>query len=207
MIVTTERFHWPAQKESSSNHVLPQHPHPPAGESSNRQGPCIASQLAHAERFSQKKKKKNTHLCYFAEHIPWQQLFCFCEWQLTDNSMWAAKIFPLHCLSPKLITVRLYWQQNQRQSGMRGWWCWEGGRGGVLFLFHHIPTHHSLKPYGLVLIHFRLSKSGTAKRLFESKENVQLPLADTQERIANSSLMQSNSQGCAATSKTRKVWG
>lgn len=90
-----------------------QPPRPPGRGSSNRQGPCIVSQLAHAERFSQ----KNTHLRYFVEHIPWQQLFCFCEWQLTDNSMWAAKIFPLHCLSPKLITVRLRWQRNQRQDG------------------------------------------------------------------------------------------
>ncbi len=91
-----------------------QHPRPLSRESSNRQGPCIVSQLAHAEKFSQ----KNTHLRYFVEHIPWQQLFCFCEWQLTDNSMWAAKIFPLHCLSPNLITVRLHWQRNQRQDGM-----------------------------------------------------------------------------------------
>lgn len=123
--------------------------------------------------------KKNTHLHYFVEHIPWQQLFCFCEWQLTDNSMWAAKIFPLHCFSLKLITVRLHWQRNQRQDGVEG----------RLFLFHYIPTHHSLQHYGLVLIHFRLSKSSPAKHLsskfnavsvFLSKVNFQ-QLASAQE--------------------------
>lgn len=115
-----------------------QHPRPPATESSNRQGPCIVSQLAHAERFGQ----KNTHLRYFVEHIPWQRLFCFCEWQLTDNSMWAAKIFPLYCLSPKLITVRLRWQRNQRQDGV-GVGGWEGGGGGVVFIPPYSDTSQS----------------------------------------------------------------
>lgn len=70
--------------------------------------------------------------------------------------MWAAEIFPLHCFGPKLITVRFYWQGNQRQDGLereRDGRAEEEGRRrrrtGGLFLFHNIPTHDTLQHYGL----------------------------------------------------------
>lgn len=86
--------------------------------SSNRQAGCVVSQRAHAGWFSWKTP---TYIS-FVEHIPWQQLFCIHEWQLTDVSMSATKVFRLYCLTPKLFTIELHWHWNQRI----GW-------GGLLY--------------------------------------------------------------------------
>lgn len=43
------------------------------------------------------------------------------------------------------------------------------GQGGV-FLLNHIPAHHNLQQYSLVLIRFRPSRSSPAKHLFNPKK-------------------------------------
>lgn len=83
--------------------------------------------------------------------------------------MKAAKIedlFLLHSLSPKLITVCLHWQQNQRQDG-------GGGGGGGLFLLNVFQQPTETVQYSTRNQNFTLSKSSTAK-----KYPVQLQLAE-----------------------------
>ena len=138
---------------------FPQHPRPPGKESSNRQGPCIVTQLAHAERFSQKTPTyvillsiSHGNSCFAFVNGSSQTIAC-----------------GLLRYSRRIASVQNLLQSDSPGSEIKGRMGWgSGGReggGGLLFLFHHIPTHHSLKQYGLVLIHFRLSKSSPAKHL------------------------------------------
>lgn len=134
----------------------------------NRQSECILSQLAHVESFSQ---RKNTHFFffYFVEYTPWQQLFCFCEWQLTDNSMWAAKIFPV-----ALPQSKTYYSQTalaaESKAGWGGgaWWWMVGSRGCYYFtIFQHITAWNTTD---LVLIHFRRSGNSPAASVSHPEE-------------------------------------
>lgn len=137
-----------------------------------RQGPRIVSQLAHVERFSQKTP---TYVILLSMSHG-NSCFAFVNGSSQTIACGPTKIFPLHCLSPKLITVRLSLAEESKAGWDEGWGWVDGMEGRVLFLFHHIPTHHSLKQNGLVLIHFSPSESSPPKHLstaasfFQSRE-------------------------------------
>lgn len=129
------------------------------------------SQLSHKGKVLPKKAQKKTPttsiILFSISHG--NSCFCFCEWQLADNSMWTAKIFLLHRRAPKLITVKLRWQKNQRQDGMEkgsrrlGERREDQGEGGVF-----APPYSNASVVWF-LIHFRRSRSSPAKHLFNPK--------------------------------------